>query len=142
MHPIPLINAEHVARVADMLDANGIPADRYFERARISPALREHPSGFVPGKCVWAVERLQERPTTVREIAEELGYTSAAHFTRFFRTRAGVPPSAYRDGGGRDPVQGDFKPRADGLSPGRAVRHPGARLRAQMGLPGDDGWGD
>ena len=55
MRPIPLINVEHVVRVADMLDANGIPVDRYLERARISPALREHPSGFVHGRCVWAL---------------------------------------------------------------------------------------
>jgi hypothetical protein len=55
LRPIPLINAEHVARVAGLLDANGIPAERYLERAQISPALREHPSGFVPGNCVWAL---------------------------------------------------------------------------------------
>jgi AraC-like DNA-binding protein len=31
------------------------------------------------------------------EIADELGYIDAAHFTRFFRSRAGVLPSAYRE---------------------------------------------
>ncbi len=44
-----------------------------------------------------AVVRLQEDRASVREIAEELGYSNAAHFTRFFRRRAGVPPSAYRE---------------------------------------------
>ena len=31
------------------------------------------------------------------EVAEELGYSVPAHFSRFFRHRAGVPPSAYRE---------------------------------------------
>ena len=44
-----------------------------------------------------AVERLQTGGVSVREVAEELGYSHAAHFTRFFRRRAGVPPSAYRE---------------------------------------------
>ena len=44
-----------------------------------------------------AIERLQEGRCSVREISEELGYRDAAHFTRFFRHRVGVPPSAYRD---------------------------------------------
>ena len=44
-----------------------------------------------------AVARLEEGRASVREIAEELGYSDAAHFARFFRSRAGVAPSAYRD---------------------------------------------
>ena len=44
-----------------------------------------------------AVARLREGRSSVRELAEELGYSDATHFTRFFRRRAGVPPSAYRD---------------------------------------------
>jgi AraC-like DNA-binding protein len=48
-------------------------------------------------KFARAVERLREGRCSVGEIAEELGYRDAAHFTRFFRQRAGVPPTAYRD---------------------------------------------
>jgi AraC-like DNA-binding protein len=48
-------------------------------------------------KFARTVARLQEGRSSVREIAEELGYSDAAHFTRFFRNRAGVPPSAYRE---------------------------------------------
>lgn len=43
-----------------------------------------------------ATSRLRDGRASVREIAEELGYSDTAHFTRFFRRRAGVPPSAYR----------------------------------------------
>jgi AraC-like DNA-binding protein len=43
------------------------------------------------------VERLAKERRSVGEIAEELGYSDPAHFTRFFRRRAGVPPSAYRE---------------------------------------------
>jgi AraC-like DNA-binding protein len=48
-------------------------------------------------KFARAVSRLQEGRSSVGEIAEELGYTDTAHFTRFFRQRAGVAPSAYRE---------------------------------------------
>jgi AraC-like DNA-binding protein len=48
-------------------------------------------------KFARAVDRLREGRASMREIAEELGYAAAAHFTRFFRRRAGVSPSAYRD---------------------------------------------
>ena len=34
MQPIPLINAEHVVRIAGLLDTHGIPANRYLERIR------------------------------------------------------------------------------------------------------------
>jgi AraC-like DNA-binding protein len=55
MQAIPLISAEHVVRIAALLDANGVPADRYLERCRISPGVREHPGLFVPGRSVWAL---------------------------------------------------------------------------------------
>ena len=42
-----------------------------------------------------AVERLQDERCSIRELAEELGYSRPEHFTRFFRNRTGVPPSAY-----------------------------------------------
>ena len=61
MRAIPLISAEHVARVANLLDAKGIPADRYLERCRISPRVREHPVVFVPGRSVWALVDAADR---------------------------------------------------------------------------------
>jgi hypothetical protein len=55
MRPVPLINAEHALRVAGLLDAAGVPADRYLERAKASPRIRENPGGFVPGRSVWSL---------------------------------------------------------------------------------------
>jgi AraC-like DNA-binding protein len=43
-----------------------------------------------------ALVRLRQ-DASVRELAKELGFSDTANFTRFFRNRAGVPPSAYRD---------------------------------------------
>ena len=55
MRPIPLISAEHVVRVATLLESQGIPSDAYMERARISPRVREQAGVFVPGRSVWAL---------------------------------------------------------------------------------------
>jgi AraC-like DNA-binding protein len=43
-------------------------------------------------KFARAVARLQEGRSSAGEIAEELGYSNKAHFTRFFRRRVGTPP--------------------------------------------------
>jgi AraC-like DNA-binding protein len=43
-----------------------------------------------------ACTRLRDDGGSVREIAEELGYSEASHFTRSFRRMAGISPSAYR----------------------------------------------
>jgi AraC-like DNA-binding protein len=48
-------------------------------------------------KFARAVARLEEGRSSVRDVAEELGYSVPAHFSRFFRHRAGVPPVAYRE---------------------------------------------
>jgi len=61
MQAIPLISAEHVVRIAALLDANGVPADRYLERCRIPPRVREHPVAFVPGRSVWALVGAADR---------------------------------------------------------------------------------
>jgi AraC-like DNA-binding protein len=61
MSAIPLISAEHVARIASLLEANGIPADRYLERCRISPRVREDPVVFVPARSVWALVGAADR---------------------------------------------------------------------------------
>jgi len=42
--------------IGSLLDADGMPADRYLERARLSPGIRERPCGFLPGRSIWALE--------------------------------------------------------------------------------------
>lgn len=53
MQPIPLISAARVAGLASLLDATGVPADRYLERASIPVQIREDPVGFVPARSAW-----------------------------------------------------------------------------------------
>ena len=55
MKAIPLIHAEHMARVAAFLERAGIPSERSLERAGISPGLRHEPRGFVAGRSVWSL---------------------------------------------------------------------------------------
>ena len=86
MRPVPLIGAEVVARLAGLLDAQGIPADRYFERSRISPQVRENPEGFVPGRCVWSLVAEADRSEGLREFW--LDIASVADWRR----AAWVPP--------------------------------------------------
>jgi len=50
-----MISTEHVACIGRLLDENGIPAQRYLERARISPAVCEGKVEFLPGRSVWAL---------------------------------------------------------------------------------------
>jgi AraC-like DNA-binding protein len=47
-------------------------------------------------KFAWADERLKT-PVSVHEVAQELGYSDPAHFTRFFKDRTGVAPSRWRE---------------------------------------------
>jgi AraC-like DNA-binding protein len=76
MQPVPLISAEHAIRVADLLDANGIPADRYLERARISPGVRENPADFLPGRSVWALVAGADRGECLRDFWLDIARTS------------------------------------------------------------------
>jgi len=46
----------------------------------------------------YACERLNERHVKVLEIADATGFINPAHFTRFFRSFAGVSPQEYRVG--------------------------------------------
>ena len=48
-------------------------------------------------KFARASERLLKGGTAVHAIAQELGFSDPAHFTRFFRNRTGVPPIRWRE---------------------------------------------
>jgi AraC-like DNA-binding protein len=47
-----------------------------------------------------AVHLLEAHRLSITQIALELGYADAAHFTRAFQRWTGVTPSAYRQAGG------------------------------------------
>jgi AraC family transcriptional regulator, arabinose operon regulatory protein len=44
-----------------------------------------------------ACELLSTSEKTVAEVAEEVGYTDAFYFTRYFKQVMGMPPRRYRD---------------------------------------------
>jgi AraC-like DNA-binding protein len=48
-------------------------------------------------KFAKACERLLEGRNSIRELAEELGFSDSANFTRFFRGRTGFAPSQWRE---------------------------------------------
>jgi AraC-like DNA-binding protein len=104
--PPPQNFMDSVRRAVAHWIAVGLPTqEQAAERLELSPrTLRRNLAD--EGTC-WralvhdalfaaAVARLQG-DVPVRELAEELGFSDAANFTRFFRSRAGVPPSVYRD---------------------------------------------
>ena len=43
-----------------------------------------------------AVNQLSESRDSIAEISEELGFNAQSHFTRFFRSHQGVPPTEFR----------------------------------------------
>jgi transposase InsO family protein len=61
MRLIPPIGAEFGARLIAGLGSVGVPVDRYLERARLPPVVRENPVGFVPGRSIWAFVELVEQ---------------------------------------------------------------------------------
>ena len=55
---------------------------------------------------MWAAVLLVETAASVTEIAMELGYSSAEHFSGAFRRFYGLSPRAYRSAAPRAPLSG------------------------------------
>jgi AraC-like DNA-binding protein len=72
----------------------GTSFSRLFDELRLSTAL----------------ELLQAEKLRMLDVAGELGYSDAAHFTRAFRRWTGIPPGAYRRGS-LSPDQSASRPR-------------------------------
>jgi AraC-like DNA-binding protein len=85
MRPIPLINAEHVNRIACLLDAAGAPADRYLERSRISLRVRDDPTGFLPGRSAWALVGSADRGEALGDFWLDVARTSDWRRARWVR---------------------------------------------------------
>jgi AraC-like DNA-binding protein len=79
MHPIPMISTEHLARIARLLEACGVPSDRYLERARIPPGAREGIPGFVPGRSVWALAAAADEGEALGEFWLDIARLSDWH---------------------------------------------------------------
>ena len=76
MRPIPLINAEHVDRIARLLETAGIPANRHLERSRISLRVRDDPTGFIAGRSAWAFVGGVDRREALGDFWLEVAQTS------------------------------------------------------------------
>jgi AraC-like DNA-binding protein len=72
LRAIPLISAEHVIRISSVLHAIGVPADRYLERAKIPPRVREEPARFLPGHAVWSLVGESDRGEQLGEFWLEI----------------------------------------------------------------------
>jgi AraC-like DNA-binding protein len=68
-----------------------------------------------------AAQLLADGPSTVAQVAGEVGYASEAAFARAFKKLVGVPPAAWR----RRPAQAASPPRRHDL-PGADERRPPA----------------
>ena len=81
-----------VKQMADMLGYQPAYFCRVFKRA-----VGEAPRDFVVRARVERAQRLLAQPgLAIRKVAERLGYRSAYFFSRQFKAKVGVSPSAYR----------------------------------------------
>jgi len=75
--------------------AAGLSRSRFFEQFRDSCGVS--PRRYADILMIEeAVRRLTEEDHSIAEISKQLGFSAQSHFTRFFRQKAGVSPSAYR----------------------------------------------
>ena len=82
--------------------ALGISADRLTDLCRRTRGLS--PKEIIDARtAIEARLLLESAPASIDQIAHELGFHSAAHFNRFFRRTAGMPPGRYRQVARREP---------------------------------------
>jgi AraC family transcriptional regulator, arabinose operon regulatory protein len=100
-----LENVAHPWRVEEMARRAGVSAD-HFRR------LFRHANGISAGEYILnsrmeaARQQLRHSSLSVGEIADSLGFSDISSFSRIFKTRVGVSPSAFR---GKAPTQGTKK---------------------------------
>lgn len=81
--------------VARFASALGISADRLTDLCRRTRG--QSPKEIIDARTAIEARLLLESSTaSIDQIAHELGFHSAAHFNRFFRRLAGIPPGRYR----------------------------------------------
>ena len=74
----------------------GISPDRLHDICRRK--LAKTPSQLVQERVVHEARlRLERSALTVEQVANSLGFRDVGHFSRFFKSKAGLPPATYRD---------------------------------------------
>jgi AraC-like DNA-binding protein len=82
-------NVEHLAR------AVGLSRSRFYEQFKRAPGVA--PGVFADGvRLERAISALIGSRTAICQISDQLGFPEQSHFTRFFRSKVGFAPSAYR----------------------------------------------
>ncbi|WP_296424612.1 AraC family transcriptional regulator [Yoonia sp.] len=81
--------------VSQYADAMHITPDRLHDIC--TRALDRAPSVLVQQRLIYEAQLLLERSSkSIDQIAHDLGFKTAAHFSRAFRTATGAPPARYR----------------------------------------------
>lgn len=91
-------------------DSIGISADRLHDSCRRE--LGRSPLQLVHERVIHEARlRLERSSQTVEQVAGSLGFRDVGHFSRFFRSKVGLPPGAYRDRAARSTADGaDIQP--------------------------------
>ena len=94
-HPNKELNMDRIA------SAVGLSRSRFYDLFQLSTGLA--PRAYLDMLCVeTAVTRLASRESLISEVSADLGFSAQSNFTRFFLSRVGVAPSAYRRASARE----------------------------------------
>ena len=91
------LSSVSLLKAADHLQMNPAYLSRYFKE-KTGENFVDYCKAV---KLEKACQLLQETNMKIYEIANELGYTNAQHFSTVFREKVGMKPLEYRQGGGK-----------------------------------------
>jgi AraC family transcriptional activator of pobA len=82
-------------QIGSYAEAIGISPDRLHDICRRK--LGKTPSQLIQERVVHEARlRLERSALTVEQVANSLGFRDVGHFSRFFKSKAGLPPATYR----------------------------------------------
>lgn len=83
-------------RIAELAKVMNLPRETFTRRFTADTGIS--PKRFFDRRLLHRASELLRRPhITAREVAYELEFSSEFVFSRFFKTRTGMPPNAYRN---------------------------------------------
>ena len=95
--------------VGDYADALQITHDRLHDICRRE--LGKTPLQLVHERLLHEARlRLERSVMTVEQVASSIGFRDVGHFSRFFKSKVGVPPARYRDSVARSIREGNKRP--------------------------------